>query len=247
MSEKPKKRMPKGGRKGGTTFPRIDLCQALDYAKTLVSKTHSAPQSAEIILPSVFGSSKDIGIIKASALKQFKLMEGNSKAYVASEDSRKISSAPREDVLNLIRKVCLNPHVFNKLYNTFSGVTTSKAKIKQQASDLKVHPDLLDECANLFINSLVHAGLATINDDQVTIGTMESDTSTLSEDSTSDAQTTDKDRGKNTAQEEEEARLRSLLSSGVKAKSNIEIKIDPSMDPEKLDKLLGVLKKYGQI
>jgi hypothetical protein len=45
-----------------------------------------------------------------------------------------------------------------------------------------------------------------------------------------------------------EEELSSKKNSFVgKSKAQVEIKIDPSMDPEKLDKLLGVLKKYGQI
>jgi len=39
--------MPKGGRKGGTQFPRLDLKQAIEFNKKLVSKTHTAPQPAE--------------------------------------------------------------------------------------------------------------------------------------------------------------------------------------------------------
>ncbi len=42
-TEKPSKKPkpPKGGRKGGTLFPKLNLKQALEYAEKLVSKTHT--------------------------------------------------------------------------------------------------------------------------------------------------------------------------------------------------------------
>ena len=45
-----------GGSKGGTRFPRIPLKKAHEYAKKLVSKTHTGPQSSDVILPGVFGT-----------------------------------------------------------------------------------------------------------------------------------------------------------------------------------------------
>jgi len=45
---------PKGGRKGGTGYPKVKLEQAVAYAKKLVGKTHTGPQPALTILPGVF-------------------------------------------------------------------------------------------------------------------------------------------------------------------------------------------------
>jgi hypothetical protein len=51
-AEKPNtRRTPKGGRKGGVLFPKLNLKQALEYAKKLVSKTHTGPQAEKTILP----------------------------------------------------------------------------------------------------------------------------------------------------------------------------------------------------
>jgi hypothetical protein len=50
MTEEKKRQMPKGGRKGGRQFPQISLKDAFEYAKRLVSKTHTAPQPEAIIL-----------------------------------------------------------------------------------------------------------------------------------------------------------------------------------------------------
>ena len=80
-----KKTTPKGGRRGGTLFPKINLQKALEYSKKLVAKTHVSAQPADEILPGVFGTSGPDGQVRASALKQFGLMQGDAKAYEATQ------------------------------------------------------------------------------------------------------------------------------------------------------------------
>ena len=67
MTDKPKHK-PK--RKGGTTFPRINLEDAVNFANKLVAKTHTGSLDSKIIYPGVFGSKGAAGEIRASALKQ---------------------------------------------------------------------------------------------------------------------------------------------------------------------------------
>jgi hypothetical protein len=87
MSEDAKKtpQMPRGGRKGGTQFPQVSLAKAADYAKKLVSKTHTGPQPAAIILKGVFDAKGGKGQVRAGALKQYGLLAGSSDAYTASQ------------------------------------------------------------------------------------------------------------------------------------------------------------------
>jgi hypothetical protein len=87
------KKPPKGGRKGGTIFPKINLQKALEYSKKLVAKTHVAPQPEDEILSGVFGNSGPEGKVRASALKQFGLMQGDAKAYEASRLAKDIDAA----------------------------------------------------------------------------------------------------------------------------------------------------------
>jgi hypothetical protein len=70
-------KMPKGGRKGGTIFPRLNLKQALEYSKKLVSKTAVAPQPGATILAGVFNNAGPEGKVRLSALKQFGLLEAH--------------------------------------------------------------------------------------------------------------------------------------------------------------------------
>lgn len=249
-----KKSMPKGGSKGGTRFPRLSLKKAHDYAKKLVSKTHTGAQPSEIILPGVFGNAGPSGQVRASALKQYTLLEGTPKAYSASKLAQELNGSTPEELGNYLKQVFLKPKLFKTLFDTFCDDTASRAKIRQQASNLNVHPDSLDECVQVFIESAVYAGFATENGDSIEMHASptpqepdgdadsvqqedETEAESMSEDISDDEKQDTKNKNENT----------SLQENLTSTKSNIDIKIDPSMDPEKLDKLLAVLKKYGQI
>ena len=160
---------PKGGRKGGTTFPRLNLKQALEYADKLVGKTHTAPQPAKTILPGVFGNAGPEGGVRASALKQYGLLEGPKSAYQATKLAKDIVAAPQGDLRPLLQHAFLNPKLFMQIFETYHGDLVTKAKIRQRALALKVHPDSADECVNIFIDSAVTAGLGTLDGDSITL------------------------------------------------------------------------------
>jgi hypothetical protein len=243
------KAMPKGGRKGGTQFPRLDLKQAIDFAKRLVSKTHTGPQPEKIILKGVFNNTGPTGKVRAATMKQYDLLQGSPQAYEASDMAKQIAAAPSSEVSQLYKNACLKPKLFKTLYDTFHGDEVAKAKIRQQAANLKVHPDSLDECVSIFVKSAVFASLASENGDNVTFtaaqgsSSLEEKGSKLGDDSGS----TEEKEEEKTHREGESLNSSSRMSLSGRMKAQVEIKIDPSMDPEKLEKLLGVLKKYGQI
>ena len=74
-------------RKGGTKFPRYSLEHLEPLLKDLVSKTHTNSITIAQLNAGVFkvGSNSDKGKIKSSALKQFKLLSGDYKAFNATE------------------------------------------------------------------------------------------------------------------------------------------------------------------
>lgn len=134
--------MPKGGRKGGSVFPRVALNDAIKYARKLVSKTHTSAQPKDVILSGVVGAKTGTGDVRMSALKQYGFLKGDTKSnFFADELAKKIAAAPPEELVPLYRQAMLKPTVFKKLFDTFHGDTISKAKLKQRAADLKVHPD----------------------------------------------------------------------------------------------------------
>src|ERR1700746_1504749 len=157
------KKAPKGGRKGGTLFPKINLKQALDYSKKLVGKTHTGPQPEQTILPGVFGNAGPGGKVRASALKQFGILEGETEAYQATQLAKDIDGAPPDDRPLLLQQAFRSSKLFNQIFETFHGDTVSKAKIEQRARGLDVHPESAGECAQLFIDSALTASLGTVN------------------------------------------------------------------------------------
>lgn len=237
---------PSGGAKGGKRYPKLNLEKAVEYSKRLVSKTHTGPQPQKVILPGVFDSNTWLGAQRLSGTKQYGLIEGDSKAYFASDLAKQINSATPEEVKTYLKKACLTPKIFKSLFDTFHNETVSKAKLKQQALTLEVHPDLGDECIDFFVASLIFSGLAIeVEGDKVQITEANSAIELVEE---SEIDTNDNE----SSQEEtpQQTNLGQTMHSSKKqgaSNVNVNIDIDPSMDPEKLEKLLKLLKGYGAI
>ena len=260
-----KKKGSKGGRKGGTIFPRINLEKALAYADKLVSKTHTGPLPEATILAGVVENSGPTGQVRVSALKQFGLLEGDRKAYKATELARTINGAPPEERSPHIQKAFLNPKLFREISTTFQGDTVTKARIKQRALGLKVHPDFAEECVIIFVDSAVTAGLGKLDGDSVTlakIGTIAPPLDDAGEgpsktdvgdntdaaladpqtDAQTDAQTDDgsEDGGDNGDDDQTQTRTRTNRG-GV----TVSLAVDSSSDPGKLERQLKLLKRFG--
>ncbi|TMP95772.1 MAG: hypothetical protein E6L07_06615 [Verrucomicrobia bacterium] len=245
------KKMPKGGRKGGAQFPQAPLGQAIQFAKKLVAKTHTGAQPENIILKGVFNSSGPTGKVRASALKQYGLMQGETSAYDATKLAQSINSAPPEELPPLLREAFLHPRVFKALFDTFQNDVVSRAKIRQQALQLKVHPDSGEKCVDLFVESAVYAGLASEKDDEIQISSSASP-SKAHEDDLKDTEESDilgaqkESTDGNEGDKSEEVILRKSAKT-VGGQMNISITLDSTMDPEKLEKYLKLLREYGAI
>jgi hypothetical protein len=251
------KTMPKGGRKGGTRFPKIDLKQALDYSKKLVSKTHTGAQPASIILPGVFGNAGPVGEVRASALKQYGLLEGTSDAYKASQLAKDIDAALEEDRFPLLQRAFLNSKPFDQIFQTFRGDTISKAKIEQRTKGLEVHPESAEECARIFIDSAVTAGLGTLSGDLLALISGAAISPNIKADDKNDQEHDEnvlqeemppgKDEAKNALNSEDPAAGK---SGGAVTQTNkpgviLNLNVDSSSDPDKLEKQLLLLRKFG--
>lgn len=263
--------MPKGGRKGGTIFPRITLHDALIYAKKLVAKTHVSPQPQDVIYAGVVGAKGPTGNIKISALKRYGLMDGDNKElFVASALAKKIVAAPPEELEALYRQAALEPSVFKAIFNTYHGDTVSKAKLAQRASDLKVHPEQTETCVNIYVSALSLAKLVSVEGDKVT---HVSDTdANLANPTENDEQSEDNiedgdaliDRsggghvpregsGDDISGNGELSDKSSDQNSGIvntfgpKAVFHVNVTLDSSLDIDKLQKQPEILKKYGAV
>jgi hypothetical protein len=275
MSSAPDKKvrqMPKGGRKGGSVFPRIALNEAVGYARKLVSKTHTGAQPQDVIFSGVVGAKGSRGGTRISALKQYGLIRGDTKSHFsAAELAKKINAAPPEELPPLYREAVLKPIIFKKIFDTFQGDTVSKAKLKQRASDLKVHPEETATCVELYVASMKSAGLATVDGDQVThitlnavAATPSSYAGTSSEDEVVDEVDGDDSvtgsegssgieggmaaDGSNADEIPGKAEgLRNAAQPRPQAVFNVNVTLDSSLDIEKLQKQLELLKRFGAI
>lgn len=264
------RQMPKGGRKGGSSFPRVALKDAIDYARKLVSKTHTAAQPTDVIHSGVVGAKTGTGNIRMSALKQYGFLKGDTKSNFSAADlAKKIAAAPPEELILLYRQAMLKPTVFKKLFDTFHGDTVSKAKLKQRAADLKVHPDETATCVDLYISGMTTAGLVTVEGDQVKHLSSSDVAAASAARAAAETETTDEELGgeepaesvdsgdegvgvaANGANDDENVAkaqaLKGAGQSGPRAVFNVNVTLDSSLDIEKLQKQLELLKRFGAI
>ena len=271
-TKKTPKQMPKGGRKGGAVFPRIALSEALPYAKKLVSKTHTSPQPADVILSGVVGSKSGAGRIRMSALKQYGFLKGDTKiGFSAEELAKKITAAPEEELTSLYQDAILRPKIFKTLFDTYHGDAITKAKLKQRAADLEVHPDGTESCADIYISGMVTAGLVTIDGDRIVhkalseLGQTNAEVEgadpieqepselILGEESMEDKSAHAAEAGSQNRDTFERANGTPLDDAiapnqhGPRAVFNVNVTLDSSLDIEKLQKQLELLKRFGAI
>lgn len=268
IGDEPKRQMPKGGRKGGAVFPRIPLKDAVAYARKLVSKTHVNPQPRDVILSGVVGAKSGKGNIRISALKQFGFLKGDNKSrYSADELAKKIDSAPDEELVNLYRKSALRPNIFRSLFETFQGDIVTKAKLKQRAADLKVHPDETETCVDVYVSSLSMAELVTADADRIThmkpsqllaANAMPKEQEEAEQDGIEEASNDLEGEAGTSREKEGETELDGTKEftpseasqppkGGPRAVFNVNVTLDSSLDIEKLQKQLELLKRFGAI
>jgi len=265
VEEKPK--TGRGGRKGGTNFPHTGLEDALKYSKTLVTRTHSGPQPSETILVTVFGASSWRGKEKESALRAYGLLEGTDNLS-ATKLAKEIEAAPDPENRTLWRQALLKPPIFAELYTGFQGSDVSPAKLRQLALTKDVHPELGDQCVELFVEGAVYCGLATEHDNVVRIIPQTADVK-IPEPSKPEP-TVDLPGEEEIEQELEqesaatspppvvvppkrEPRVRATDTDAEdtlarsKVQVNLNLNVDSSTDPETLRKQLEYLEKFGVI
>lgn len=258
MTEK-NENLKKRGRKGGTPFPRYSLSHMNAFLKALISKTHTATINMDQLSAGVFGigAKSDIGKIKASAMKQFGLLEGDYTKFKAPELATKIEMSEGVEKITLLQQAFFNVKVFKNAFDTFKNSTIDKGKISQYAvSTLKIHPDMKDEFVKVLVESVEISGLGKSNGNAVTFEQPTIKTETKPE-SKSEDESPDNNNGENDqsnddtknngAPSEEASSMNSSRQTGKLSNINVNIDVDPSMDPEKLEKLLKLLKNYGAI
>ncbi|WP_148661417.1 hypothetical protein [Roseateles chitosanitabidus] len=206
-----------------------------------------------------------------SALKQYGLMTGDTKSNFSADDlAKKISAAPPEELIPLYRRAALKPAIFRALFETYHGDTVSKAKLKQRAADLKVHPDETGNCVDLYSASMVTAQLVTIAGDQVAhLASAEASAPSVQlndevDCNASEAEALASDKSAASGKLDgvvaapQEGTTMSTKGDGASAREidggtapravfNVHVTLDASLDVEKLEKQLALLRRYGAL
>lgn len=250
MSEGDKKELgkaPKGRKKGGKRFPQCSLKDAVKWADKLVSKTHGGPQADDLIRASVIEAKSTLGNVRISALKQFDLMEGDSKGYSATQLAKDIRSAPQDEKFELYRRAALKPDIFNGIYTTYHGDSVSYAKLTKRAAELQVHPESTGKCVDVYIETMEFAGLLSREGDLLTHVGKEIAEPSVQDQIEAEEAVVDYDDvsiSRNDVGAHEEAP--GLTRRGV-ATVQVNINLDSSLDTEKLQKQLELLRRYGAL
>ena len=245
------KKTSKGGSKGGTRFPRLDIAEALAYSKKLVSKTHNGPQPEQTILVGVFNNKGPEGGVRASALKQYGLLEGDAKGYTASALARNIEAAVPDERPALVRKAFVTPKVFKQVYDMLQSETATRARVRQAVITGEVHPDSADACVEYFINGAIYARLGSTTGDSIVLVSAASAPETAPDDRSEDPHETESEKAKAAAEAKAAADATTgntgTPPSGNKPGLAVSLNVDSSSDPDKLEKQLKLLREYGVI
>jgi hypothetical protein len=224
-----------------------------------------AGQPEATILAGVFNNAGSEGKIRLSALKQFGLIEGTAAAYKATQLARDIeASADEAEKQLLAQRAMLTSKVFQEIYNTYQGDQASKAKIRGRTQQLGVHPDVSDDCTKCFVSSSVTAGLAIPESDGVrllaatdaAIAATEKAIGELPEveEGTDETAPNLGDLVTGAAPKADSARRPSTDTANgatprprTAADVTVALSVDSSLDGDKLEKQLSLLRLYGLI
>jgi len=146
-----------------------------------------------------------------------------------------------------------------QIFETLHGDTVSKARVEQVVKGLEVHPDSAEECAQLFIDSAIAAGLGTSSGDSITLASAENAPPSP------EAIPGDGVEGEATGTDREDPEDAKLAAKQVPGETGLDagkerpaalgnrpgvilnLNVDPSSDPDKLEKQLRLLRQFGII
>ena len=186
-------------------------------------------------------------------------MEGNKNAYQGSQLAKDIGAAPPEEQPPLLQRAFRSSKMFNQILETYRGDPVSKAKIEQRAKGLDVHPETPSECAQLFMDSAVTAGLGTMNGESIVLVNAASTPAPEAASAEVTEQAIEPEEAEPEAAEPElpaepepatppkNGDNVAVPPRGVKADVAVNLNVDSSSDPDKLEKQLKLLRQYRLI
>lgn len=235
----------KRGRKGGITFPRHGLDEFVtEYVDKLCSKTHTKPIDLNQLNVGVFGfrANSQEGRVKKSSMTQYGLIEGAYSKMNATKLCKDINLTSGDEQKKYLQNAFLNVAVFKKTFETFQNSTEDKSKIIQFAVEpLGVHPDNAKNFTDSFISSAKFVGLCTEAGDKISFSSSEDIVAEVEGEKSEEDDMSEEDKN------EGDSVIPPKGSDVSRYTPNLQIKIDPTLDPEKLERQLKILRRYGLI
>jgi hypothetical protein len=231
------------GRKGGASFPRYDLKQLSKNFELVASKTSKKAMNEDDFCRGVLGiSSGQACGYRVAALRHFGLLEKDQ--YKTTELCSEIAARPKTERSSYLVKAFMSCSVFKKTYNTCSGRVVKTSEIETYANrSLGVHLENTEEFAKIFMTSAIFAGLGTATTGGISLIKVDGVSK-----QTESSQISDAENAQDTPVEEVKPQPQeSRQLDSDESKSAVQIKLDSTMDPEKLEKLLKILQKYDLI
>ena len=180
-------------------------------------------------------------------------MQGDAKAYQATKLAKDIDAALPDGRPASLQRALLASKLFDKIFDTFHGDTVSKAQIAKRAKELDVHPESADECAQLFIDSAITAGLGTMSGDSIVLVNAGAVVAPAADPGEGDD--VEEPGGAEPAAAAAEAAAtakKGTGNTGLPPRGNkpglaVSLNVDSSSDPDKMEKQLKLLREYGVI
>ncbi|HEY3397181.1 MAG TPA: hypothetical protein VGM19_05910 [Armatimonadota bacterium] len=229
------------GRTPGANFPRRTLEEALGYVEGVLNAAGNGTLDEKRLATAVFKLKgvSTLSQVKLAALRQYGLLTGKNAALRPSKLCRELALAEGDKRLLLLQDAFLSCAPFKKLYMNYVKSTPTITNMAIYAStELHINPGKKQEFMDVFVAGLSLAGLGRSDGEQVEV--LEAAGPAQPDEIAVESEDEDVISGDGEAPA-------TLKTTPGRSGPVIEIKIDPTLDPDKLEKQLAVLRRFGLV
>jgi hypothetical protein len=240
-------------RMGGKTFPKYDLAEIVQHADKLVGKAAHSKLNADAVAAALgMARVSSQAQIKIAAAKQYGLIEGTYEKFDVTDLCQRLAEATSDDEKRPCLQECfLKVPTFREVWDAYCGTTKSRDAISSMAVSKGVADGHRQKFMEMFVAGVTTAGLA--EDDNGSVSFIMSSAVTPQPGGPGEEADQDEDEDVDVDVDVDVERGSALVDS-TKATAHpeaqgsaVSIAIDSSLDPEKLERHLAALRKYGLI
>jgi len=232
----------KGGRKRGANFARYSLKDMTDNTKTICNVAAGQKLTAKKLATAVLGAGTLTGTAKTkiAALRHYGLLQGTNAALEPTEICRKLPLAKNDERTTLLQRAFLCCKPFKAVYGNYAGTKQPRSNIGTYAmTEERINADNEEQFVNVFVESLEYSGLGEVSGDEIQFQQAALPAEELIE--------TEDENSEDQVSLEGEVAGFATQTEVSKPRVVVNINVDPTLDPDKLEKQLTLLKKYGAL